>query len=95
LDTQQRDQAMNNFLSGKCKVLITTNILARGFDYEQINLVINFDLPSIYNTDKVDLPTYLHRIGRTGRFGRNGIAINIISIENAIEYDWIKTIEKH
>lgn len=57
LDNKERDHAMENFLTGQCKVLITTNLLSRGFDQDKINLIINFDLPSIYMTDKIDLHT--------------------------------------
>jgi len=66
---EERDRVMDEFRKGSAKVLIATNVLSRGIDVLQVSLVINFDLP----TDEFqgpDLETYLHRIGRTGRFGR-------------------------
>jgi len=53
-------------------VLITTDLLARGIDVQQVSLVINYDLPR-------NLENYIHRIGRSGRFGRKGVAINFVS----------------
>jgi len=53
-------------------------VLARGIDMRRVLLVINADLPFIYNTNNADCETYLHRIGRTGRFGDSGIALNMI-----------------
>ncbi len=60
-------------------MLITTNIIARGVDIPETELVINFDVPSVRENNKsvVDPATYLHRIGRAGRFGRKGIALTI------------------
>jgi ATP-dependent RNA helicase RhlE len=64
-----RQNALSNFKSGKLKVLVATDIAARGIDVDALEHVINFDLP--------DVPeTYVHRIGRTGRAGANGIAIS-------------------
>merc|ERR1712039_852108 len=67
LDQKERDLVMREFRSGSSRVLISTDLLARGIDVQQVSLVINFDLPS--NTEN-----YLHRIGRSGRFGRKGVA---------------------
>ncbi len=67
----ERNDIMNNFRRGKHRVLIATNILARGIDVQQVRLVVNYDLPS-------DSDVYLHRIGRSGRFGRKGTAINFV-----------------
>jgi translation initiation factor 4A len=67
----ERDQIMRDFRTGKTRVLITTDLLARGIDIQQVSLVINYDLPR-------DKESYLHRIGRTGRYGRKGWAINFI-----------------
>lgn len=61
-----------SFRSGSSRVLITTDLLARGIDVQQVSLVINYDLPS-------QPENYLHRIGRSGRFGRKGVAINFVS----------------
>ena len=60
------------FKSGACRVLIATDLLARGIDVQQVSIVINFDVPK-------NKHTYLHRIGRSGRWGRKGTAINFTS----------------
>jgi len=62
------------FRAGEFRILITTDLLARGIDIQQISLVINYDLPLITKKE-----SYIHRIGRSGRFGRRGIAINLIT----------------
>eukprot|EP01117_Protostelium_nocturnum_P018492 TRINITY_DN7745_c0_g1_i1.p1 TRINITY_DN7745_c0_g1~~TRINITY_DN7745_c0_g1_i1.p1 ORF type:complete len:504 (-),score=187.27 TRINITY_DN7745_c0_g1_i1:154-1638(-) len=74
---QDRDVVIDQFRDAKIKVLIATNVLARGIDISQVMLVINYDLP-MDQEGKVDTETYLHRIGRSGRFGRKGIAINFV-----------------
>ena len=66
-----RDKIMKNFRKGETRVLITTDLLARGIDIRAVTLVINYDLPE-------DMQSYIHRIGRTGRFGRKGWAINFV-----------------
>ena len=84
LDPEERDRIFNSYRTGETKVLITTNVMARGIDVLDVNLVINYDLPTAHtaNYDKhnpqPDYETYLHRIGRTGRFGRRGISINFV-----------------
>ncbi|KAG4303608.1 hypothetical protein PCANB_000067 [Pneumocystis canis] len=77
LDTSQRDVIMDDFRSGKSKVLITTNVIARGIDISQVNMVVNYDIP-LDHMNRPDPQTYLHRIGRTGRFGRVGVSINFV-----------------
>ena len=72
---QDRSNIMKEFRSGASRVLITTDLLARGIDVQQVSLVINYDLP----TNKEN---YIHRIGRGGRFGRKGVAINFITNED-------------
>jgi translation initiation factor 4A len=69
---QERDVVMKEFRSGSSRVLITTDLLARGIDVQQVSLVINYDLPS-------NRENYIHRIGRGGRFGRKGVAINFVA----------------
>jgi translation initiation factor 4A len=71
MDQNQRDVIMREFRSGSSRVLITTDLLARGIDVQQVSLVINYDLPT-------QPENYLHRIGRSGRFGRKGVAINFV-----------------
>jgi len=76
-DAAERDSVMDSFRSGKSKVLISTNVLSRGIDVNQVNMVINYDLP-VDARGNPDFETYLHRIGRTGRFGRQGVSIAFI-----------------
>lgn len=72
MEQQDRNVIMREFRSGSSRVLITTDLLARGIDVQQVSLVINYDLPS-------NRENYIHRIGRSGRFGRKGVAINFIT----------------
>lgn len=72
MDQQERNEIMYNFRNGNCRILITTNLLSRGIDIQQISLVINYDLPN-------DKESYIHRIGRSGRFGRKGVAVNLVT----------------
>eukprot|EP00037_Helgoeca_nana_P001702 m.28792 g.28792 ORF g.28792 m.28792 type:complete len:459 (-) comp12053_c0_seq1:145-1521(-) len=69
---QERDVIMREFRTGSSRVLITTDLLARGIDVQQVSLVINYDLPT-------NRENYIHRIGRGGRFGRKGVAINFLT----------------
>merc|ERR1719474_186482 len=75
MDQKDRDLIMREFRSGSSRVLITTDLLARGIDVQQVSLVINFDLPT-------NRENYIHRIGRGGRFGRKGVAINFVTEED-------------
>jgi translation initiation factor 4A len=72
MDQKEREIIMREFRSGSSRVLITTDLLARGIDVQQVSLVINYDLPS-------NRENYIHRIGRGGRFGRKGVAINFVT----------------
>mmetsp|Transcript_16692 Transcript_16692/g.39294 ORF Transcript_16692/g.39294 Transcript_16692/m.39294 type:complete len:412 (+) Transcript_16692:40-1275(+) len=72
MDQRERDVIMKEFRSGSSRVLITTDLLARGIDVQQVSLVINYDLPT-------NRENYIHRIGRSGRFGRKGVAINFVT----------------
>jgi len=71
MSQEERNVVMAEFRSGSSRVLIATDILARGIDVQQVSLVINYDLP-------VKRDVYIHRIGRSGRFGRKGTAINFV-----------------
>lgn len=62
------------------QVLLTTNVLARGVDVPAVSLVVNYDIPTMGYSREADPDTYLHRIGRTGRFGRRGVAINLVQV---------------
>ncbi|KAI6859718.1 ATP-dependent RNA helicase [Hortaea werneckii] len=77
LEGAQRDDVFNRFRSGEAKVLITTNVLARGIDVQTVTMVINYDIPETLS-HQPDYETYLHRIGRTGRFGRTGAALSFV-----------------
>merc|ERR1711931_346271 len=72
MEQKERDVIMREFRSGSSRVLITTDLLARGIDVQQVSLVINYDLPT-------NRENYIHRIGRGGRFGRKGVAINLVT----------------
>ena len=83
LNGNERKQIMEDFKKGHTRILISTDLLSRGIDIQQLSLVINYDLP-------LSKETYIHRIGRSGRYGRKGIAINFITNRD-IEY--MKEIE--
>ena len=85
MDKISRDNAFNDFRNGKSRVLISSNVTARGIDIQQVSIVINFDLPKCVHT-------YLHRIGRSGRWGRKGVGINFITRRDVIK---MKEIEGH
>ena len=76
----ERDRIIDDFRQERIKVLISTNVLARGIDIPQVDIVINYDLPiqSIEHFLEPDYANYLHRIGRTGRFGTDGIALSFV-----------------
>ncbi|KAF2015006.1 P-loop containing nucleoside triphosphate hydrolase protein [Aaosphaeria arxii CBS 175.79] len=78
LDGPERDRIIDLFRSGEAKVLITTNVLARGIDVQSVTMVINYDVPTMADGRTPDPETYLHRIGRTGRFGRVGVALTFV-----------------
>jgi translation initiation factor 4A len=85
MDHQERKLIMKEFRSGSSRVLITTDLLSRGIDVQTVSLVINYDLP-------LKKQSYVHRIGRSGRFGRKGVAINFVT-ENDV---WnLREIEKY
>jgi ATP-dependent RNA helicase RhlE len=79
-----RQNALNNFKNGRLKVLVATDIAARGIDVDALTHVINFDLPNVPET-------YVHRIGRTGRAGAEGIALSFCDTE---ERAFLKDINK-
>ena len=92
LEPAERDRTMQAFRDNESNVLITTNVLARGVDVDNVCLVINYDVP-VDAKGEPDFETYLHRIGRTGRFGRKGTAINLIADERSVEV--LAAIEAH
>jgi superfamily II DNA/RNA helicase len=72
MNQQERQNIMERFRAGDIRVLIATDVIARGIDVQQVSVVINYDMPK-------ETETYIHRIGRSGRFGRKGLAINLIT----------------
>jgi translation initiation factor 4A len=84
LSSDDRKIEMDNFRSGKTRIMISTDLLARGIDIQQLSLVINFDLP--YNKE-----TYIHRIGRSGRYGRKGVSINLVLTKEIDDQNLIET----
>ena len=84
LDKSTRQTNYDDFRRGKFRVLISSNVTARGIDIQQVSTVINFDIPKCVHS-------YLHRIGRSGRWGRKGIAINFITRR---DYKQLKDIEQ-
>ncbi|PRQ43713.1 putative RNA helicase [Rosa chinensis] len=88
LNTEDRDKIIKEFKDGLTQVLISTDVLARGFDQQQVNCVVNYDLPVKYSPGprsqpvEPDYEVYLHRIGRAGRFGRKGAVFNLICDDN-------------
>jgi translation initiation factor 4A len=85
MDQIKRDIVMKQFRQGTIRVLITTDLLARGIDVQQVGLVINYELP-------FRKENYIHRIGRAGRFGKKGTAINFVLPKDA---QFIKEIQDH
>lgn len=85
MDQAERNKVMADFRAGDSRVLIATDMWSRGIDVAQVSLVVNYDLPR-------DHEAYLHRIGRSGRFGRKGLAVNLVA-----QADWraLKAIERH
>merc|ERR1719427_632441 len=92
LTVEERIQVLDRFRDGLEKILITTNVMSRGIDIEQVTIVVNFDLP-VDVTGTADCETYLHRIGRTGRFGKHGLAINLVDGPKSMGV--LKQIEEH
>ena len=85
MEREERQQSYADFSSGKTRVLISSNVTARGIDVQQVSTVINFDVPR-------DVETYLHRIGRSGRWGRKGMGINFVTRRDTHR---MREIERH
>lgn len=85
MTSAERSRVMDSFRAGSSRVLVTTDLNARGLDVIHVNIVINYDVPR-------DLANYMHRIGRCGRYGRKGVGINFVSGRDA---EALKCIEKH
>ena len=90
LETAERDAVMESFRDGKTKVLITTNVIARGIDVMQVNMVVNYDLPLDAN-NKPDPETYLHRIGELSL----GLALAVVSSSlNVLQVELVASVAK-
>ena len=85
MEKPAREASISDFRNGKSRVLISSNVTARGIDIQQVSIVINFDVPK-------DVHTYLHRIGRSGRWGRKGVGINFITRRDIAK---LKEIEQY
>jgi translation initiation factor 4A len=85
LTKEQRTETIDEFKQNKYHIMISSNLTARGIDIQQLNMVINYDIPN-------DVHTYLHRIGRSGRWGRKGTAINFVCLKDVQR---MKRIETH
>ena len=85
MEKSARDESLADFRNGKYRILVSSNVTARGIDIQQVSIVINFDLAKCVST-------YLHRIGRSGRWGRKGIGINFITRRDISK---MKEIEQH
>ena len=81
----QRDKTMKSFRTGESRILIATDVIARGIDVHHVQVVINYDIPR-------HVETYIHRIGRSGRYGRKGIAINFVSEQ---EFEKLERIQNY
>ena len=84
MQTSEREKNLNDFKNGTTRIMLSTDLLSRGIDIQQLSLVINFDLPR-------NKETYIHRIGRSGRYGRKGTAINFVTSE---DIDHMREIQK-
>ena len=84
LMTSERETIMNQFRQGDIRILLSTDLLSRGIDVQQLSLVINYDLP-------IQKETYIHRIGRSGRYGRKGVAINFVTDRDLQDLEELQT----
>lgn len=84
MEQDEREDKLKQLRTGSTRLLITTDILARGIDVQQLSMVVNYDLPH-------EPETYIHRIGRCGRFGRKGIAINLVNFKDEPKIGFIET----
>jgi superfamily II DNA/RNA helicase len=88
LTPKERDDIVKEFREGKTRILLTTDLLARGIDIPQVNLVINYDLPP-------NKETYIHRIGRCGRFDKKGVSITMVKMDDASDNKLFTKMKTH
>ena len=81
MDQEKRDKLIDDFRKTTITTLICTNVLARGIDVPEVDLVINYDVPIIPHMgfQHPDFANYMHRVGRTGRFGTDGVAVSLVA----------------
>ena len=98
-DPKMRDQIIDEFRKTNITSLISTNVLARGIDVPEVDLVINYEVPFIkqFGFKNPDFANYLHRVGRTGRFGTDGVSVTLVSQESEddVDDDLVNQIEKY
>lgn len=92
MTSTERDIIIDDFRRAKFKVLISTNLVSRGIDIRQVSLVVNYDMP-LDVRGYPDAEVYLHRIGRTGRFGRVGVSL--VFVHDQKTFDYMKFLEHH
>merc|ERR1711879_759946 len=92
LQKQERDEILNDFRRGKVMHLITSNVLARGINIPEISLVMNFTLPRHHETQKVDVATFTHRVGRCTRWDKKGAVVNIIAPSEAEDLKQLQAV---
>ena len=85
MDQTERGLALNDFRLGRSRVLISTDVLAKGIDVQGVSVVVNYSLPR-------EKEIYVHRVGRAGRFGRRGVAISLVTVR---EYIFLRDVENH
>ncbi|CAH8320500.1 unnamed protein product [Eruca vesicaria subsp. sativa] len=94
MSQEDRDKIVKEFKDCLTQVLIATDVLARGFDQQRVNLVVNYNMPTKYETGEPDYEVYLHRVGRAGRFGRKGAVFNLL-LENGNDREVMEKIEHY
>lgn len=95
IENDARDRLIDQFRLNKFSTLISTNVLARGIDVPEVDVVINFDVPIVMKEGWMDpdYANFMHRVGRTGRFGTDGIAVTLMADEN--DEEMMRLIGKH
>jgi superfamily II DNA/RNA helicase len=88
MSQEERNLIVNEFRDGKTRLLLTTDLLSRGIDIPQVNLVVNYDLP-------INKETYIHRIGRCGRFGKKGVSISMVKMNDRYEVKILNTMKNY
>nr|AAL09787.1 AT3g53110/T4D2_40 [Arabidopsis thaliana] len=94
LTESDRDKIVKEFKECLTQVLIATDVIARGFDQQRVNLVVNYNLPTKYETGEPDYEVYLHRVGIAGRFGRKGAVFNLL-LDDGWDKEVMEKIEKY